>query len=174
MEEVWKKIVGYEHLYKVSNTGKVISFQPRWKKPREIKLCTDGGGYQILTLVKDKNKSTRTVHRLVAEAFLGHSTKDINHKDGNKKNNNLPNLEYCSKSENSKHAIKNGFFKPNFENIAIKKRKPIMQVDVESGETINVFVSAHEASRKTGFNRGNISYCCRTGNKTCGFYWRFV
>ena len=174
MIEEWKYIAGYGNLYQVSNLGRVRSFQPRWKKPRMIKPSIDNGGYQILTLVGvDGTHHTKTVHRLVAGEFLEIPPLDVNHKDGNKRNNRLSNLDYCTKSENTRHAIKNGLLKPNFTNIAVKKRKPILQININTGNTIREFESAHEASRITGINRGNISRCCREGGKTCNYLWKF-
>jgi hypothetical protein len=101
MEE-WLDIKGYEG-YKVSNTGKVFSL----KSKKELKKCKNISGYHIVGLTNKKTK-TFLVHRLVAEAFLPR-VKDlnvINHKDRNKINNSVDNLEWCNTRYNNLHYYK--------------------------------------------------------------------
>jgi hypothetical protein len=167
-----KDVKNYEGIYKVSNMGVIIPVKPRNKYAKTLKPATDRGGYQIVSLVKDKVKHTKTVHRIVAEAFLGSSHLDINHINGNKADNRLENLEYCTKSDNIKHGIKMGLITPNYTKIAVLKRKPVEQIDTK-GNVINEFISAHEASRRTGYGRGNISNACRMGLIRYGYKWRY-
>ena len=96
--EVWKDCVGFED-YSVSNYGRVYSKRRR----RFLKLCVNSSNYKKCVL-KGKNLY---VHRLVAQAFLENpdNLEEVNHKDGNKWNNNVNNLEWVSKSENAKHAF---------------------------------------------------------------------
>lgn len=102
MEEEWKDISGYGGRYKISNTGKVMSFA-KSKKGRIRKLCTDSDGYLIVTLhKKPKEMKTCKVHRLVAMAFVNNPNNlpEINHIDENKLNNTYSNLEWCTTQYN--------------------------------------------------------------------------
>jgi hypothetical protein len=121
METIWKDVVGFEGYYEVSNTGLV-----RRKKTHTIykdgrvaffsetilKQGLNHKGYSRVFLSKESNKSTRTVHRLVAEAFIPNPEKKatVNHKDLNKQNNSVDNLEWLTNKENMQHAFKNGVY----------------------------------------------------------------
>ena len=109
--EKFKDIKGYENMYQAGNKGNIKSLITN----RILKASKDKSNYKIVTLCKDGKHSTKTVHRLVAITWLGESKLDVNHKDGNKGNNALENLEFITKSENTRHALKNGLFKPNFD-----------------------------------------------------------
>jgi hypothetical protein len=167
--EQQKDIIGYEGLYRATMDGMIYSLITN----KNLKPATDSCGYQTVTLVKDKKKSTKTVHRLIAKAFYGDSKLDVNHKDGNKKNNQLNNLEFISKSQNTRHALAHGLFVPNTIEIALKKRKVVIQRDVNTNEIIKKYISAHQAARETGFNRGNISTCCRQNKIMYNYKWQY-
>jgi hypothetical protein len=102
MEE-WREIKGYESIYQVSNLGRVKSL--KYGKERIMKSSIEGNGYLQLILCKDRKVSARKIHRLVAESFLNHNPCAhklvVNHKDFNRTNNNLSNLEIISQRENS-------------------------------------------------------------------------
>lgn len=126
MIETWKDIKGYEGKYQVSNTGLIKSLPKLKGKGRgyltkEIILSPkkDRYGYLVVCLRKDNKNHHFTVHRLVASAFVPnlHNKPIINHKDGNKLNNNVENLEWCTVQENTKHAYDNnlGGFKDNVQ-----------------------------------------------------------
>lgn len=129
MEE-WKNIKCYEGLYQVSNLGRIkslsrtvhqynymakkdikITFKEKIRKPRMSK-----DGYYIINLNKDGKMTTYRVHRLVGEQFIENKENKpyINHKDGNKLNNNVDNLEWCTAKENSIHGWKIGLMKPHY------------------------------------------------------------
>ena len=100
-KEIWKDIEGFPG-YQVSTLGRV-----RNKKTGHIrKLSTDVVGYKSTTLYCENKPKTVRVHTLVANAFLGKRPRnyDVNHIDGDKTNNNINNLEYCSRSDNVLHA----------------------------------------------------------------------
>jgi len=104
-EEIWKDITWYEWLYQVSNFGKILSKKRKNTKWWILRPWSNPRGYEIASISKNGVARYYTVHRLVALAFIPNPEwKDqINHKDGNKKNNRVDNLEWCTLSENLKH-----------------------------------------------------------------------
>ena len=120
--EKWRDVKGYEGLYKVSDTGKIRSVgrykqagnQYRsfsyWVRGRELRFSTDKDGYSITSLTKDGVKKNFKVHRIVAEAFIPNEESKplINHKDSDRANNSLYNLEWCTAKENAVHASEEG------------------------------------------------------------------
>lgn len=112
MDEIWKTIPGFS-TYQVSNTGKIRSLNyKKSKKIKELKPAVDGGYLKTMILSDNKIYDTVRIHRLVALTFLGESNLEVNHIDGNKLNNSIDNLEYCTRSENLKHAFRIGLEKP--------------------------------------------------------------
>lgn len=116
--EVWKPVVGYEGLYAVSTEGRVMHVASRWCKSNRFKRSfISNAGYLRVSLSKVSDGKQRvvkaTVHRLVAEAFIGpcHEVNTVNHRDGNKLNNALENLEYATQRDNQLHAYQNGLQK---------------------------------------------------------------
>ena len=105
MEE-WRAIVGTNGEYKVSNTGKVMTT----KTGRILKPCIDQRGYERVCLFKADRTRRYKVHRLVAMAFIPNpnSKPQVNHIDGNKRNNNIDNLEWVTNDENFRHSMENG------------------------------------------------------------------
>lgn len=115
--EVWKDIPGYEGFYQASTLGRIKSLERLDSKGRRLKgrILKDGessNGYRVVSLVRDGKQHSFTIHRLVAKLFLDRvDGKDyINHIDGDKNNNRVDNLEWCTKSENTNHAIRLGLF----------------------------------------------------------------
>jgi len=123
--EIWKSVVGYEGLYEVNRVGVVRSI-PRqrphglWNavrslKGRIIKGWVNADGYKMVALSKDGYVTNKSVHRVVCTAFLPNpfALPCTNHKDGNKHNNAVENLEHCSYSHNNQHAFDLGLKAPS-------------------------------------------------------------
>jgi len=118
MKEIWKDIEGYEGIYQVSNTGKVRSLDRKvWnyiKKGRILKMHNNGHGYYNVSLhSKEKNEKHAYIHILVAKAFIPNPNnyEQINHKDFDKSNNCVDNLEWVSRKQNMLHYRKSNYCK---------------------------------------------------------------
>jgi hypothetical protein len=158
-----KPIPGFNNLYYADKKGNIYSENGKYDK--SLKVLKKGKnlyGYEIVTLCFNKKRFTKTVHRLIMITFNGESDLVVNHKNGNKSDNDINNLEYVTRKENSRHAIDNKLFIPNTIGIAESKRKKVIRICLVSNE-ITEYISAHDAAKKTGFNRGNISTGCRNG-----------
>lgn len=197
MSEIWRPVKGYEDIYEVSNRGSVKSLA-RIKtsynnrsfitKEKILKAFPDKKGYLMVKLYKDNAKSTKKVHRLVAEAFLEEipGKNQVNHLDGNKKNNNVCNLEWVDNSENQIHSFRLLGKQATWKGKKLPKEicDKISKYWLERGgangkpvrctETGKEYINACAASRSTGINRTNISRSCRTGCSAKGTHWCFV
>lgn len=144
MEETWRPI--YTN-YKVSNTGKVMNI----RRNRELKLSKDKYGYLTVGIVIGGKVKTKKVHRLVAEAFLDDyvDTLQVNHRDENKTNNSVSNLEMCT-----------NYYNCNYGSRHTKLAKAIEQYTKE-GTLVKVWTSINEIRKSLGFNHASIIACCR-------------
>lgn len=174
MVEIWKPVIGFEGLYEVSNLGNVKSL-PRKRCKGKVLIPHINKGYEYVHLCMNGNTSYVKVHRIVAMAFLQSipNKTHVNHIDGNKLNNSADNLEWCTPSENLKHARENKLNMATVNNSYMSK--PINMI--LSGEVIKTFPSIMEASRQTGICRTAISEVAlnKKGHHTAGGYvWQFV
>ena len=108
MEEIWKDVKNYEGLYQISNLGRLKSVERIYKnrKCKElIKKTSVANGYERIGLSKNGEIKYFSIHRLVAEAFIDNpkNLPCINHKDTNKRNNKVDNLEWCTHKENNNY-----------------------------------------------------------------------
>lgn len=112
MKEVWKDVVDYEGIYLVSNYGRVKSIKNVYHKGIILKQEKSNNGYLRVHLCKNNKSKHYSVHRLVIKSFYDEDLvkKYTNHKDGNKLNNHIFNLEWCTLSENMKHAYRLGLY----------------------------------------------------------------
>ena len=117
MTEEWRDIPGYEGLYQVSNLGEVKSLPKEYIVGNGAKRNHGGmvlkpgkndHGYLAVALCKEGTRRNFRIHKLVARIFLGESILEVNHINGIKTDNYLENLEYCTRSENIKHAFDSG------------------------------------------------------------------
>lgn len=181
--EVWKPIVGYEGLYWVSNLGKIKS------KSTVLKPGKRPNGYLKVVLYKDGSKIDASIHRIVAAAFIGECPRgfQVNHIDGNKENNAVDNLEYCSCSYNIKHAYDTGLkencrihgrkmYEMNKEKIASYREstmRPVVSTNLSTGERV-VHESVNAAARETGSDTGNVSRVLNgTYRQTHGYHFEY-
>ena len=166
--EIWKDIKGYEGIYKISSFGKIKSL-PRngtIKKEKIIKQVKDKDGYLKVILNKYSSYKTVSVHRLVALNFIPNllNLPQINHKDENKQNNQIDNLEWCSNKYNSNFGTRN-------ERMRKSLGKEVFQYTLK-GKFIKRYNSIREASKINAMNPSSISCCCAGIYKTShGFIW---
>ena len=116
-DEIWKPVVGYEGYYEVSNKGNVMSLDRivtgkaggiYIKKGRMLKPG-NSRGYDVVTLYKNKKIAYKFIHKAVAEAFIPNSNNlpEVNHKDEIRSNNDVSNLEWCTKKYNMNYGTRN-------------------------------------------------------------------
>ena len=112
-EEIWRPIEGYEGLYEISSYGRVKSVdrydrRNQFRKGKLLKNKDNGNGYLICSLSKNGIVKNKYIHRLVAEAFIERADGlyEVNHKDENKKNNSVDNLEWCDRKYNNTYGTK--------------------------------------------------------------------
>lgn len=154
-----KDIKNYEGLYAITSCGKVWSYRNK----KFLKTYTNDDGYLLTTLWKKGRGKTHKVHRLVAEAYIPNpdNLPQVNHRDENKTNNCLQNLEWCDSKYNTNYGT------------CITKRsnsckKPILQYDL-GGNFIREWSSATDVGRKA---KGNICNCLKGKLPSAyGFKW---
>lgn len=172
MQEIWKDIKGYEGLYQISNLGRIMSLARNGNinKNHILNKYYHHSGYQVVNLCKNNYRKNYRVHRLVAEAFIPNPNNlpQINHKDENKTNNCMDNLEWCD----SKYNINYG---NRIKKSSDKHSKPVCMFD-KKDNYIKTYKSIVDAFEETGISKAHISSCCRKryGRKTAGGYiWKY-
>ena len=152
-----KYIKGYERLYSITEDGKVWShYKNRFLTPRK-----NIWGYLMVSLYKDGTCKQKGIHRLVAETYIPNpkGLSDVNHKDENKENNCVDNLEWMTHKANC-----------NYGSFTIKRKKRVYCVELDK-----IFESGKEAAEELGLNKGNISSCCTGRYKTTGgYHFRYI
>lgn len=156
-----KDVVGYEGLYGITPEGEVYSYKrKKFLKPRDNKK-----GYLQVGLCKDGKEKNHLIHRLVAEAYIPNpeNLPMINHKDENKSNNCLQNLEWCDNKYNCNYGTRN-------ERKSDKLKKTVIQYDLD-GNFIKEWKSATDVGREVRFG---IYQCVNGKRKTAfGYIWKY-
>lgn len=165
LKEEWKDIQGFEGFYQVSNLGRIKSLSRGNKKERIRIPRAANNGYLYVVLSKGNKAHTIRIHKEVAKAFIPnpYNYNTINHKNLDKSDNCISNLEWLPLKDNILHAKDNG--KNN--------RKPIYQCD-KDGSIIREWESAWAVQLELGYFSTLISRCCRGKmNSYKGYKWRF-
>lgn len=178
MVEIWKPIKNYENLYVISNLGNIKSLDKKDSIGRKIKgkymkPIKRKDGYLDILLRKNNHSKRFLIHRLVAQTFIENKNnyKEINHKDENKSNNCVKNLEWCNRKYNINYGMAN---KKRKETLLNKNGKAINQID-KNNNIIKQYSSLMEAHRKTKLNKSHLSECCNGIRKTTGgFKWEYI
>lgn len=147
--EEWRPVVGYEGFYEASSNGNIRSLPRNTTKGKVLKQHLNSrNGYLYVSLSKNNIQRTRRVHRLIAGAFWGDSPEmQVNHKNGVKTDNRLSNLEYCTQSDNMKHAYRTGLEKATWG------KAVICLDDKKVYETITECAKAYGGNRASQITR---------------------
>lgn len=196
-EEIWKDIKDFPN-YQISSYGRVKSKERitqikngiyARRKEKILKLFHNKKGYAQTILYKDKKPHPVKIHRLVAQHFITNpeNKPQVNHIDGNKKNNQVENLEWCTCKENMKHSYKIGLRNKDLlrknmrivgKNLRGKKGnhiRKVSQIDKNSNEIIKIWDSLTEASKEININVTTIQNVCAQRKRTAGgFIWKYV
>lgn len=161
----WKSVVGFEEHYLVSDSGQIWSL----RRHKALKPKIDRYGYEVVGLSANGKLHHRTIHRLVARAFIPNPNNlpTVNHINEDKTDNRVSNLEWASIADNDNHGTRN-------ERMANTKcRLPVEQIFPDG--TMVRYKGVKDAYRKTGVNRCSIALCCKNIRKTAGGYkWRYT
>lgn len=185
--EIWKDIDFTKGRYQVSNVGNVRRLGYNMiksngavmhLKPMHMKQHEDPDGYLTVGFTcKDIGiYKTCMVHRLVASAFIPNTENKptVNHKDGNKKNNRIDNLEWATYQEQSDHAHRIGLRPHNMYVEIGRKASKVVSIPVICTNTGERFKSMSDAEHKYGLYGGAVSICISTGNPVHGLYFEKI
>ena len=165
-EEIWCPVKNYESLYEVSDQGRVKSL--KFGKERILKQGRMPNGYLLVCLYNNGEKKSCKVHRLVAQTFIPNpdNLPEVNHKDENKENNSVQNLEWCDRKYNQNYGT-------GIQRMAEKKSKQVLQF-TKSGEFVREWKSAMDVQRTIGYFNNSISNCCNGKLKSAyGYIWKY-
>ena len=171
MKEIWKDIPSLNG-YQASNLGNIRSLNyHKTGKIKELSKYSTNFGYLAVKITQNGIGRRYLVHRLVLITFKGEKeNKEINHIDGNKHNNCVNNLEWCTRRENILHAYKNKL-KVARSGSNHPKAKKVLQI--KNGEVIREYSYLSEVD-KYGFNHSKVTLCCQGKRKRHkGYEWRY-
>lgn len=172
----WININGWEGIYMINRKGDVLSLKRAVKRKdgrinnvpdRILKPSLSARGYLTVNLCSNRKFKTKTIHLLLAQHFIenNENKKTVNHKDGNKLNNDLRNLEWATYSENNKHAYRIGLKKGVSRYSKMNGHSKKIKQKTISGKLIRIWDCARDADR-CGLSYTSISACLRGKQKT--------
>ncbi len=183
MQEIWRDIKGFEGVYQISNYGRLKSFKAN-RDGRVLSNKNSKGDYLAVVLRNGEKCERHTrIHRLVAEAFMpltSYIEMEVHHKDENKQNNRIDNLEWIHSTVHHKETLKNN---PNMIKRMLDRNKesciPVLQFTI-SGELIGEYPNCAVAGLKTGICRRNIQQVAyrteykpgKVRKQAGGFVWK--
>lgn len=165
MKEIWKDINGYEGKYQISNFGRVKTL-----KRNRILRPNKSGEYDYVILYMNGKGKIKKIHRLVAESYIDNPNKleCVNHKDENKRNNVVSNLEWCTKQYNCNYGKRNE--KMSKSNSKYK----IVQKD-SKGKIIKIWQNIWELEHNSIYKKQNVRLCCQNKYKYAyGYKWEYI
>lgn len=179
MKEIWKDIKDYEELYQVSNLGRVRSMPRKGTHINKIHILKSNKnykGYLHVSLTKKCVSKTKSIHRLVAETFIPNpdNLPQVNHKDGNKLNNCVDNLEWITNYDNLIHSIRIGLRKNSYKKGKDHCRSVIVNQYDLNNNFIKQWYCVKDIERELGYDNRNICACCRNKRPTAyGYIWKY-
>ena len=160
----WRTVIEYDR-YEVNQFGDIRHKE----RKRVLTQRPNNGGYLYVNFNIEGHRKNFAVHRIVANAFIPNPNNypEVNHKDGDRTNNNVTNLEWVSSSQNKIHAYQK-------EENRASRGKQVEQYSLQ-GILLRTFISASEAARFIGCSVGAISNCCKGRTKTSqGYVWKYA
>lgn len=185
--EIWKDVIGYEDLYEVSSYGRVRRKETHVKtgikhnelrkvKSTILKQNLKRNGYYSVDLSKDNNVKTISVHRIVALAFIPNDDPEknvVNHKNANKKDNRITNLEWVTRQGNVDHAKENHLFHSHPKKIRCKQLNMVFAGSYSAAEYINE--KCFKGSKQIKNMASKIrTACCGIQKSAYGFTWEYL
>lgn len=167
--EEWREVYGYDHLYEISNIGRLRTKHAGKRgyvnEYRYINPVDNGNGYLRVNLMCNGVQRTVYIHKLVALYFIDnpHGYTEVNHKDENKANNNVDNLEWCTHKYNANYGTR------------IERGIRSRDKRIKCIETNEIYPSLKEASQAMNLTRSAISNCIKGRSKTAaGYTWEYI
>lgn len=187
MAEEWKAIKGYEGLYQVSNKGRIKSVQRNGTINGDRIIVPNCSGRYARIGLRNKEKKSYSVHRLVAEAFIPnpHGLPQVDHIDGNRYNNDVNNLRWTTAKQNRNNPITVNRHREAMKKLCSGENCKKVGQYTKEGIMLQWFTSTHEAERCTGISRSNIVAACKqkhiyasdhwaTVRSAGGYIWKFL
>lgn len=170
-EEWWAKAIGLNGDYWISTSGTVVNLKTNHVLTPFI---SNRGYYRVFVCSDEGKRLYRRVHRLVLESFVLNpdNLPQVNHKDENKLNNYIANLEWCTNQYNQNYGT--AMLRSSLKRLNGSRSKAVSQFDLDNN-LIKTYPSTMEAQRQTGITNVAIGFCCRGNCKAAsGYIWKYI